>query len=117
MQSIEYREENHLILNQIYDILKELQNQIKQIILCKVLPHIGMKRNEKAYEAAKEAIYMSGMTNTDYPIQTTNLPSEELETMNDKGSRKIVLANYTTSNLTMKSGKVPKTVVGNIRLS
>ena len=40
MLAIENNRENHPILNQIYDILAELQNQGKQITICKVLPHI-----------------------------------------------------------------------------
>ena len=32
-------------LNQIYDILAELYNQRKQIMVCKVPAHIGIKRN------------------------------------------------------------------------
>ena len=35
MQSIEFNKENHLILNLIYGILAELQNQNKQVKLCK----------------------------------------------------------------------------------
>ena len=44
-QSMNNRE-NYPILNQIYDILAELQNQDKQIIQYKVLAHIGIKGNE-----------------------------------------------------------------------
>ena len=50
MQSIKYNEENHLILNQICDIQVVLQNQI---ILCKVLAHIGIKGSNEAYKEAK----------------------------------------------------------------
>ena len=42
-----YRE-NHLILNQIYDILAELHNQRKQTTLCKVPAHMGIKGNGEA---------------------------------------------------------------------
>ena len=63
------------ILNQIYDILTELQNQGKQIILYKVPVLIGIKGNEEADKAV------------------------ELETLNGKGNRKTVLSNYTTLNL------------------
>ena len=38
------------MLNQIYSILAELQNQDKQIILCKVSAHKG---NEEANKTAK----------------------------------------------------------------
>ena len=48
---------------------------------------------------------------------TTTWPSGGLETLNGKESEKTVLANYTTSNLTLKNEKVPTTVVGNIRLN
>ena len=48
--------ENHQILNHIYDILAELHKQGKQIILCKISAHIGIKRVEEADKAAKQAI-------------------------------------------------------------
>ena len=52
MLAIENRE-NHPILNQIYDmILAELHNQEKQIILCKVLAHMGIKVNKEADKAS-----------------------------------------------------------------
>ena len=54
MQSIKYNQENHLILNQIYDILAELQNQNKQIILYKVPTHIRIKGNKEADKATKQ---------------------------------------------------------------
>ena len=41
--AIENNRENHPILNQIYDILTELQNQGKQLTLCKVPAHTGVK--------------------------------------------------------------------------
>ena len=53
MLAIDNNRENHPILNQIYDILAELQNQGKQITICKVPTHIGVKGNEKADKAAK----------------------------------------------------------------
>ena len=49
--AIENNRENHPILNQIYDILTELHNQGKQLTLCKVLAHIGVKENEEADKA------------------------------------------------------------------
>ena len=43
---------HHIILNQIYDILVELQNQDIKIILCEVPEvHIGIKRNNEADKA------------------------------------------------------------------
>ena len=53
MLAIENNRENHPILNQIYDILAELQNQGKQITICKVPAHIGVKGNKEADRAAK----------------------------------------------------------------
>ena len=44
-------------------------------------------------------------------------PSGELETPNGRGSKKIILVNYTTPNLALKSEKLSTTVVGNITLS
>ena len=61
MQPIKYYKKNHPTLNQIFDILAELNNQDKQIILCKIPTHIKTKENEKA---AKQAIDMSRITTT-----------------------------------------------------
>ena len=44
---IENNRENHPILNQIYGILTELQNQGKQLTLRKVSAYIGMKKQTK----------------------------------------------------------------------
>ena len=52
--------ENHPILYQIYEILTELQNQGKQLTLCKVPEHIGIKGCKEMDKAAKQAI--PGMT-------------------------------------------------------
>ena len=52
------------MINQIYYILVEFQNQDKQILLCKVLTHIGIKGKEEIDKVAKQTIYMSGMTTT-----------------------------------------------------
>ena len=61
--------ENLPILNQIYDILAELNNQGKQLILCKVPAHIpvGVKGNEEADKSAKQVIDIPGMTITRLP--------------------------------------------------
>ena len=53
MHFIEYNKENLLMLNQIYDILAELRNQGKQILLCKILAHIEIKRNEESDKNSK----------------------------------------------------------------
>ena len=47
--------------------LTELHNQGKQFTLCKVSAHIGIKGNEEADKAAKQAIDMPGMTTTRLP--------------------------------------------------
>ena len=62
MLAIENNRENHPILNQIYDILAELQNQGKQITICKVPAHIGVKENKEADRAEKQGINIPGMT-------------------------------------------------------
>ena len=49
MLAIENNRENH----PIYDILEELNNQEKQITLCKIPARIGIKGNEEADKAAK----------------------------------------------------------------
>ena len=67
MFAIEKNRENHRILNQIYDILVELQNQGEQIVLCIVPAHIGITRNKEADRAAKQAINMPGITTTKLP--------------------------------------------------
>ena len=61
MLAIENNRENHPILNQIYDTLAELQNQGKQITIGKVPAHIGVKGNEEANRAAKQAIDIPGI--------------------------------------------------------
>ena len=66
MPTIESKRENHPILNQIYDTLAEIHNQRKQITICKVPAHIGIKRNEEA-EAAKQAIDIPGIIKTRLP--------------------------------------------------
>ena len=70
MLAIENSRENHPILNQIYDTLAELHKQKKQIILCKVPAHIGIKGNEEADKAAKKVIDMPRMTTTRLTQQT-----------------------------------------------
>ena len=67
MLAIENNRENHLILNQIYQILTELHNQGKLINLCKIPAHIGIKGNEEEIKTAKQAIDMPGMTTTRLP--------------------------------------------------
>ena len=53
----------------------------------------------------------------DYLIKSITWPSKKLETPKGKEKGKTVLINYTTSNFTMKSGKVPTIVVDIMRLS
>ena len=65
MLAIENNRENNPLLNQIFGIHVELHhNQGKQINLCKVPAHIGIKGNEVADKAAKQAIDMPGKTTT-----------------------------------------------------
>ena len=74
MQSIKYNKGNYSILNQIYDVLVEIQKKDKQIILCKVSAHIGIKENEEAEKVAKQALDMPGMITTRLPYFTTYQP-------------------------------------------
>ena len=109
MLAIKINRENYPILNQIYDILAELNNQGKQIMLCKVPAHMGIKRNK---EAAKQAEDMAGMAtirppHTDYYLTIRS----GLETLSGKENGKTVLASYTTLNNASKSGKVHRTNV------
>ena len=67
MLTIENNRENNSVLNQIFDILAELHNQGKRIILCKVPAHIQIRGNEEADKAAKQAIDIPGMTSTRLP--------------------------------------------------
>ena len=67
MLAIENNRENYLILYQTYEILTELYNQVKQFTLCKVPAHIGIKGNEEAHKAAKQATDMPEMTTTRLP--------------------------------------------------
>ena len=82
MQAIEYNKENQ----QINDILTELQTQDKKFILCKVPAHIGIKGNEEADKAAKEAIDMPGMTTRlpyiNYYLTIKRVRNSELENRN-----------------------------------
>ena len=95
-----------------YDILAELQEQNKNIKICKVTAHIGIKGNNEVDKAAKNAIDMPGMTTT-----TLSYTHYYLTIRRARNFKWQVEANYTTSNHALKSGKVPTTVVGNMRLS
>ena len=77
MQFIEYKKENNPILNQIYNILIELRNKNKQIILCKITVNIGIKRNERTNKAIKQAIYMLRITKIPYTILYRLLPGHQ----------------------------------------
>ena len=48
MQSIEYKKENRAILNQIYVILEELQEQDDNMTLCKILAQMEIKRKKRS---------------------------------------------------------------------
>ena len=54
--------ENLLILNWTWHPRKKLQNQGKQIIICKVPAQIRIKWNKEVDKAVKQAIYMPEMT-------------------------------------------------------
>ena len=51
--------EIHLKLNQVYNMLAELKNQVKHITLCKVPTQMGIKHNETADKVPKETIDMT----------------------------------------------------------
>ena len=116
MQSIKYNKESHPILNQIYDILAEFQKQDKQIILCKSLCTRRKKEIKKQIKRQNKKYICQGWLQ-DYRKQTTTSPSKKLETPNSKWSVKKILANYTTPNHALKSGKVSTTAVSSIRLT
>ena len=82
MQSIEYKKEDHPILNQIYDILAEHLVHDKKITLCKITAHIGIEWNEEADKEAKQAIDVPGMTTmrlsyTDYYLTIWRIRNSE----------------------------------------
>ena len=54
MQFIEYNEENHQILNQIYDVLAELQAQDKKITLYKVPAHRKLMKTKNQIKQQKK---------------------------------------------------------------
>ena len=58
MLVIENNRENHTILNQIYDILTELYNQVKQFTLHKVPAHIRVERNEEADKTGTDILQL-----------------------------------------------------------
>ena len=96
----------------------EFHNQGKQITLSKVPVPMGIKGNEKADKAAKQAIDIPDMTTTRLPYTDYYLPSGGLGTPKGKGYWKIVVASYTKLNHTSKNGKVLTTAVGNqVKLS
>ena len=115
MQSIEYNKENCPILNQIYDVIAELQEQNKNITLCKVPAHGRIKGNKGGDEAAKETMDTPRVTTTRLLYTDYYLTNRKL--LNRKGSGKMIVANYTTSNQVLKSGRVPTIVIIYMRLS
>ena len=52
---------------------------------------------------------------SDYSTQITTQILGELETLDGKGSWKLVLISYTTSNFVLKSGKAPTTAKINMK--
>ena len=48
MLAIENNRENRPKINKIYDVLTEFHEQRKQLTLCKVSTHLGIKGNEEA---------------------------------------------------------------------
>ena len=62
-----------------------------------------------------QAIDMPGITTT--IVLYTDYYLTIKSTQNGEGSEKTVLANYTSSNLALKSEKMSTTVVGNMRLN
>ena len=60
---------------------------------------------------------MPELTTTRLPYTDYFLIIRKARNSKCKGSGKIVIANYTTSNHSMKSGRVPTIAVGNMRLS
>ena len=92
MQSNKYNKENHLILNQIYDILEKFWKLDKKIMLCKVPAHKGVKGNEEV-----------------------SWPSGGLGTPNCKGNWKTALVSYTILNHASKNGKMHTMAVSNTR--
>ena len=80
------------------DILAELQNQGKQITICKVPAHIGVKGNEEADKTAKQLIDIPDMATTRLPYTDYYLTIRRAG--NSKWQRKWEnsTSNYTTSN-------------------
>ena len=109
MLAIEKNRENYPILNQIYDILAELQNQGKQITICKVPAHIGVKRNEEADKAEKQSIDMPGMITTS--LSHSDYYQTIRRAVNSKWQREC--ESSTSKPHYIKELKVPTTSVGN----
>ena len=63
----------------------------------------------------KEAIDIPGVNIKRFSYTDYNLTIKRAKTPNGKGNRKIILANYITSNQALKSGNVPTTAVGYTR--
>ena len=85
-------------------------------MMCNVLKYVVIKRNEEADKASNRYAWNNHNRPTLYRLL---LDQEGKETPNSKKkkNRKTEIAKYTTSNLTLKSGYVPTTVVSNNRLS
>ena len=67
MLATENNRENHLILNQLYDMLTELNKQKNKLFYAKSM-HTGIKRKEEADKAGKKTKYIcQGITTTRLP--------------------------------------------------
>ena len=69
MQSIKLDNRNYPILNYKNEIMTDFQTQWKHATLCNIPAHMRIKGNEAAYETAKEAVEIPGMTTTRLPYK------------------------------------------------
>ena len=87
--------ETHPILNHIYDILAKLHNQGKKITQCKDFAHIGIKGNEVADKAAKQATDMLWITTT--RLRHTDYYLAIRRTRNSESFMSLTLGKFTNS--------------------
>ena len=69
LDKIENYKSNHPIAKDIQDLLTEAQNQKKLIVFCKVPAHVGIRGNERADIAAKEATEIPGKSTETIPYR------------------------------------------------